>query len=426
MRRNVNRNENIEKNKLNGKKKPKKISVIIWICVCIFIYYQIVILLQYTFGYKEKKDVFLYNVISKVVSTVIPQTINKETKEEVSLKLAAIGDIYATSNITKSSKSGNVYNFTNPYNDLYEKLSSYDVVIGSLNSPVAGSTLGYSTKNSYNSPSEILELIKKLNISVLSMANSHIMDKNEKGLQTTLQNIEKEGIKQVGVDIDKTAKPYIIEKNGIKIGVLSYATKLNIKLLKGKEYLVNVFSEEKLKTDVEYLNQNKVDFIISYMSEYNDDSSIVDSNKKDRFEVLFKNGVDVVFGVGPKVVQSKTEEMFEYESDKNKHVYALYSLGDFLGDLDKEEKRTNIIGDITFEKNIVKDKNGNIIEEKTTSDMKVNKPIKLYNKVTSSYKITNYNIDVTLENYNNNKIDIDVKDYNLIKDANAKLDRILQ
>jgi hypothetical protein len=425
MRRNVNNNESIEKNKLNDNKKIKKVSVIIWICVCIFIYYQIVVLLQYTFGYKEKKDVFLYNFISNIISNVIPQTVNKETKQEVSVKLAAIGDIYATSNIIKSSKSGNAYDFTTPYKELSQKLLEYDVVIASLNSPISGINLGYSNKTYYNSPNEILDLIKKLNISVVSMANSHIFDKNEKGLETTLQNLEKEGINQTGVDIDKTAKPYVIEKNGINIGILSYATNLNVKPLKGKEYLVNIFSEDKLKTDIEYLNKKKVDFIVCYISEYNDESSIVDSNKKDRFEILFKNGVDVVFGVGPKVVQSKTEEMYEYESNKNKHVYAIYSLGDFLGDLDKEEKRTNVIGDIIFQKTIVKDKNGNVIEEKTKSNMKANTPIKLYNKVTSIYKITNYNIDLTLENYNNSKVNIDVKDYNLIKDASDRLKRIL-
>lgn len=67
--------------------------------------------------------------------------------------------------------------------------------------------------------------IKALEPSLLSIANNHMLDHGEKGLQGTLEILDSNEIPFVGAgkNLSEAKKPYIIEKNGKKIGVYSCA-----------------------------------------------------------------------------------------------------------------------------------------------------------------------------------------------------------
>ena len=96
MRRGYVENET-DKVNINVTKKDNKKDIIkfsICLLILIFVYYQIFVLVQYTLGKKDKGDMWLYNGINNIVTTIIPKA--TETTEEYTLKLAALGDIYAS------------------------------------------------------------------------------------------------------------------------------------------------------------------------------------------------------------------------------------------------------------------------------------------------------------------------------------------
>jgi poly-gamma-glutamate capsule biosynthesis protein CapA/YwtB (metallophosphatase superfamily) len=67
--------------------------------------------------------------------------------------------------------------------------------------------------------------IKLLNPTILGLANNHIMDQDEQGLYQTIEQLSKHEINYVGAgkDLLNAAKPVIIEKDGIKIGIYACA-----------------------------------------------------------------------------------------------------------------------------------------------------------------------------------------------------------
>ena len=67
--------------------------------------------------------------------------------------------------------------------------------------------------------------IKLLNPTILGLANNHILDQDEQGLFQTIEQLSKHEIKYVGAgkDLLNAAKPVIIEKDGIKIGIYACA-----------------------------------------------------------------------------------------------------------------------------------------------------------------------------------------------------------
>jgi hypothetical protein len=89
--------------------------------------------------------------------------------------------------------------------------------------------------------------------------------------------------------------------------------------------------------------------------------------------------------------------------------------------MDTDSRKVSMAADITFSKSITKDKKGKVIDEKTKKNMLVNKPLSFYTKVDSNYKITNYPIDITIDAYNQDKIQLDAKDYNAMKSAQENL-----
>lgn len=67
--------------------------------------------------------------------------------------------------------------------------------------------------------------ISKLQPTVLALANNHILDYGEKGLEDTMSLLQENGIPffGAGVNAKEAKKPYIIEKDGIKVGLYNCA-----------------------------------------------------------------------------------------------------------------------------------------------------------------------------------------------------------
>lgn len=63
--------------------------------------------------------------------------------------------------------------------------------------------------------------IKALGVDFLTLANNHIMDQNVEGLHDTVHVLERECIAYAGVGDtpEQASKPYIFEKDGIKVGI---------------------------------------------------------------------------------------------------------------------------------------------------------------------------------------------------------------
>lgn len=67
--------------------------------------------------------------------------------------------------------------------------------------------------------------IKKINPSLFTLANNHILDQGVKGLNSTIKLLNDNNINYIGAgsNLSEAKKPYIIEKDGLKIGIYACA-----------------------------------------------------------------------------------------------------------------------------------------------------------------------------------------------------------
>ena len=251
------------------------------------------------------------------------------------------------------------------------------------------------------------------------------MDKKEKGIISTIENLKNASIEQVGINSNEEKnKPLVISKNEIKLGLLSYATKSNVEISKNKNYLVNILNEDDVKNDVDYLKSQQVDYIIAYLNDPNDNSLLTSGKQKQNVELLFTNGVNIVLGTGSMVVQGQAEDQIQLNGEKTNHIYSIYSLGDFFGSYSTEDNRSSVIANIEFTKKIKKNKKGEI--KNTVTDMKVNTPIFVWTNLSTKNIKTMYIMKDEINAYNNNSSKLSSKEYNKLIRANNRLKELFK
>lgn len=403
--------ENTNYQNQNGKKKKNGTKkLIIWLIIFIFVFIQTFDLVLYTIGKKDKSKMWLYNSVNSVVNYITSKTKKQEVITEYEVSVAALGDIYSNKTLLKAYKTNNGYDFSTSFSNIKETLKKYDLVIGSVNAPIVdNSVISKSTLNLL--PTDITKSLKDLNVSVVVAATSNINNNGISGINTTISSLKSNNIEYVGINNNKEPQPVIIEKNNIKIGIVSYLTDSSKKLTTEAKRLVSVFSEEKVRTDVKYLKSENVDYIIAYIDSIGTGTSLVSSTKKQAVETLIQNDIDIIIGSGNLVIQENFQDVVETSTEKNKHIYAVYSLGSFIGENDTAKESVSMIANFKLNKKIT-----DVVEKKktistsVTYNMFIEDPILLYTYLDDEIEV--YTLDEIFEKYNTDKSIFKTNTYN--------------
>lgn len=149
------------------------------------------------------------------------------------MKIALIGDIGF---FGKYSKEGNS-NILDYFASAAKYLSNFDYVIGNLELPLLaeGEAIGAKSASLKSAPQNV-ELLKYLNINVVTLANNHIFDYGTKGLDSTVALLDDNGIKHFGLhgqdllleDINLALHGYCCFSTN-PYGLNGHVNKLNIK-----------------------------------------------------------------------------------------------------------------------------------------------------------------------------------------------------
>ena len=137
------------------------------------------------------------------------------------MKITIFGDICPTKDTQVAFDRGDRESI---FGDTFREIESSDIVIGNLECAVtdqpkpiqkAGPVLYTGIQS--------IQTLKDFDI--LSIANNHIRDCGDEGVMTALETCKKLGIRTLGAgkSMQEARKPLVIEKCGIKIGLMSFA-----------------------------------------------------------------------------------------------------------------------------------------------------------------------------------------------------------
>lgn len=308
--------------------------------------------------------------------------------EDNKIKIAVVGDImcHNTQFQDAYNKTTDSYDFTYVFDDVKEYLSEPDITIGNLETTLAGKSIGYSGYPTFNTPEILAQNLKDLGVDILSTVNNHCMDKGIKGLQSTIDELDKVEIKHTGTfkTEEEANKVLTVESNGIKFGIIAYTYGTNgIAVPKDYTYSVNLIDKEKIAKDIEKAKSENVDVIIAIMHWGIEYETSPNSEQKDLANFLFENGVDIILGGHPHVLQTMEKRDIELEDGTHKDGFIVYSLGNFVSGQVKTYTKQSVILNIELTKH-----NSSDSEKKITIDGVSYIPVYMYDsKGSPRYKL---------------------------------------
>ncbi|QYR21478.1 CapA family protein [Paenibacillus sp. sptzw28] len=250
------------------------------------------------------------------------------------IKLAAVGDILMIGPLLKSARTNdNNYAFTSIFKNVAPLLRQADLVIGNLETPLAGREAAYTKGNArtgfsmFNCPDELASALKETGFNVLSTANNHCMDRGAKGLVRTLKVLDEHELAHTGTYSSDPGEDnhLILDVKGIKIGVVSYSKGTNnILLPDGRAWMVNIIDPNNHGKIAEHIRRlaDKVDLVVVCLHIGKECRHIPLPKSRQLVNLLLDSGAHVILGNHPHVIQPA----FLTKGGS----FAIYSLGNFI------------------------------------------------------------------------------------------------
>ena len=251
-------------------------------------------------------------------------------KTEDSISLLFIGDIMGHGPQIKAAYNSKTkkYDYSPVFNGLKPIFESVDFAIANLEVTLAGKPFkGYPQ---FSSPDNLAKSCKNSGIDVLVTANNHSCDRGKKGIIRTLKTLDKIGIRHTGTFRDKkerdTSNLLILKKGNIKIGILNYTYGTN-GLPFPSPTIVNIIDEEKIAQDIKQSKNKNLDKLIVFVHWGKEYESLPNKEQINTANFLFKQGVDIIIGSHPHVLQPM---IYTPQTGKTKEQFIVYSLGNFV------------------------------------------------------------------------------------------------
>ena len=301
----------------------------------------------------------------KVIETGLPEEdfVKEETpvKEDININMSVIGDIMCHDSQYKDAylSSQDTYDFSYVFKDIQNYISSADIAVGNLETTFAGKARGYSNYPTFNTPEQLATNLKDMGIDVLTTANNHSLDKGYSGLESTLKFLDEAGISHTGTysSAEEQNKILIKDVNGIKIAFLAFTYGTNgIPVPSGKDYCINLIDEDFIIKQLNLAKEQNPDLICVSMHWGIEYQTKQNKEQEKLADLLFNNGVDIILGSHPHVLQPMEKKTVTLEDGSTKDCFVIYSLGNFMSGQNKANTRNSVILDISLTKSGQTDK----------------------------------------------------------------------
>ena len=398
------------------RKNKLKLNIKNFIGVLLFllILFFFIVIVKKSFVDNTSKEAFQDNIISE----------QSEKKDDpITFTLTALGDslCHNTQYWDAHNKETGEYDFSYVYEDIIDYTKNSDITIGSLETTFAGEERGYSNYPTFNSPDALAYDLKEMGLDIITTAGNHCLDMGFSGLSKTIDVLDDTGLKHLGTykTQEERDQVFITDVKGIKIAFINYTYGTNgIPVPSDKEFCVNLIDKDLIKKDIESAKSQNVDMIVACMHWGTEYRTTANAEQEELADFLFQNGVDIILGNHPHVLEPMEKRTVTLEDGTTKDGFVIYACGNFICDQNAENTRNSIILNLTITKHS---------DEKITIDKADYVPIYMYKGSSSKLKrMKVLDIEQSISNYENG-IDTSIGQatYNDLKNQLKKIQKIV-
>ncbi|MBR2916140.1 MAG: CapA family protein [Clostridia bacterium] len=265
---------------------------------------------------------------------------NAEPKEAAASMIVLGDNLMHMPVILDGKKEDGSYDYSRIFSQLREDIVNADLAVIGQETVLGGEEMGLSGYPLFNSPKGVGETLVKEGFDVILHASNHIMDRNIRGIEETI-NFWKgyNDITYLGINESEEMQTSadIVTKNGIKFALFNYTYSTNgIPVPYGKEYMVNMLDEKRIEEDIKSV-RDEVDFVVVFPHWGNEYQLSASESQKALALKMCEWGADAIVGSHPHVIQPC--EWIESENGNKCVVY--YSLGNFVS---RQKETKNLLG----------------------------------------------------------------------------------
>ena len=266
--------------------------------------------------------------------------VNREAEDTGDAVIIMTGDLMCGSaQMRKQYTEEHGMSFNDTFEYVREVTQTSDFAIGNLETlmapgwPYMLDESYINNMNNCNAPSRYLDAVLYGGFDAVTLANNHNCDGGTRALEETLAEIEKREIPYTGAyNSEQTDRYFIVNVNGIKVGVLAYMSRFigfNGKdadwTEEEKSRMLNIFNPEKASREIAACRAAGAEYVIVYM--HWGMKNFRDITKKQAIEAeeAANAGADYIVGANPHILQ----QYDELHTEDGRTVPCYYSLGNF-------------------------------------------------------------------------------------------------
>lgn len=251
--------------------------------------------------------------------------------------LVFVGDAMQHQAQLDAARRGKSYDYSGCFSLIDEYVESADYAVVNLET-----TLGSRNFTGYPcfcSPDSYAEALKKAGFDMMLTANNHTLDRHDSGHRRTIDVLDSLGVDHIGTYRSASERseriPCVKDINGFRVGFLNYTYGTNGITLSG-EGVVDYIDREQMKKDIASTREAGAELVVAAVHWGVEYQLLPHATQKHLADFLVDEGVDMVIGGHPHVIQPI--EM-RRDSLSGKNALVVYSLGNFISNMRTTDTR---------------------------------------------------------------------------------------
>lgn len=234
---------------------------------------------------------------------------------------------------------GKGYDFSDCFSLIAPTVKAADYAVVNLETPLGGDKAGFTGFPCFSAPDSYAAALQDAGFDLFLTANNHTLDRGDRGLRRTLQVLDSLHVDHIGTYRDASQRselvPFLREIRGMRIGFLNYTYGTNgLTPRDGAE--VSLIDREKMKQEIEATRQAGAQLIVVCVHWGVEYQLAEHPAQRQLAQFLLDQGVEMVIGGHPHVVQPM--KVVENDSTGDRRL-VVYSLGNFISNMKTNDTR---------------------------------------------------------------------------------------
>lgn len=272
----------------------------------------------------------------------------------VQFTISSVGDLMCHSTQFNYARVGeDTFHFEPCFEYILPWLQKPDLLLGNLETTLAGNSKPYSGYPYFNTPDDYAIALKNIGFDFIITANNHSNDNGEKAILRTLDVLHNLNLPTTGTF--KSAKDRdsirIMDVKGVKVGIVafSYSTNGN-PLAEGKPYLVNLCDSALIAKDIAASRKAGAELVIVFYHFGEEYQRLPNAYQQNFVNYAVACGADLILGSHPHVLQPA--DFFKGVNSTLDTGFVAYSMGNFISNQQDEYTDEGVVFNIHLEKNL--------------------------------------------------------------------------